>query len=87
VAADDRSILPPREDRRDEAELAEAALERVELVLADPSWVGRVRAEIVDGDLLDREGGEARGDAHALRSPDVASRGFVRLIRRKGPGR
>ena len=87
MATDDGPVLAAGEHRLDEAELADTPFEGVELFVADPSWVGGVRAEEVDGHLLDGEGGEARGDAHALRSPDVASRGLVRLIRRKGPGR
>ena len=63
VAADDRPVLPSRQDGLDEAELAEASLERVELVIADAARVGRVRAEVVDGDVLDGDGGHG-GPGH-----------------------
>jgi hypothetical protein len=64
VAADDRSIFTPGQNRLDEAELAQAALQSVEFLLSDPAWVGRVGAEEVDGDLLDG-GGEGRRRGHA----------------------
>jgi len=60
VAADDRSVLPASEHGLDEPELAQAPLQRVELVLADAPRVGRIWAEVVDGDLLDDERGERR---------------------------
>jgi hypothetical protein len=81
VAADDRVVLPAREDRLDEPELPEAALERVELVLADPAGVGGVRAELVDRDLLDCDRGRGR-DRYAVSS---LARAGVALTRRS-PG-
>jgi hypothetical protein len=65
VAADDRSVLTTGQDRLDEAELPHAPFERVELVLADPAGVGRIRTEIVDRDLVDGEGGERGRCGHA----------------------
>jgi hypothetical protein len=56
MAADDRPVLPPRQDRLDEAELAQAPLEGIELVVADPTWIGGVGPQLVDGDLLDGQG-------------------------------
>jgi hypothetical protein len=69
VAADHSPILATGEDRLHEAELAEAAFEGVELVLADPPRVGRVRSEIVDRDLFDGERGEGSQAGHASRPP------------------
>ena len=74
MAADDDPILPAGQNRLDEAELAQAPFERVELVLADPPRVGRVRTEIVDGYLLDDQLGEGGGEAHALRSTTESCR-------------
>jgi hypothetical protein len=48
VAADDDAVLPPCEDRLDEAKLSEAALEGVELRVADPPGVGGIGAEVVE---------------------------------------
>jgi hypothetical protein len=58
VATNDRSVFPPSEEGLDEAELAEAPLEGVELVVADPARVRRIRPKVVDRDLFDSEGGE-----------------------------
>ena len=55
VAADDDRVLPPCEDGLDEAPLAEAAGQRLELVLADSPGVRRVGTELVDRDLLDAQ--------------------------------
>jgi len=55
VAADDGPVLASGQHRLDEAELAEAALEGVELVVANPPWVGGIGAKLVDRDLLDDE--------------------------------
>lgn len=49
------------QDRLDEAELAQAPGERIELLFADPPRVHRVRPEVVDRDLLDGEGGDGLG--------------------------
>src|SRR5664280_3663040 len=65
VAADDRPILASGEHRLDEAELAKAALQRVELVVADPPRVCGVRPEVVDRDRVDGEGGERGRRGHA----------------------
>ena len=65
MTTDDGPVLAAREDGRDEAELAKAAFERVEFVIADPARVGRVRPEIVERDLLDDEGG-ACGRGHRV---------------------
>ena len=67
VAADDGAVLPSGHHRLDEAELAEAALEGVELLLADAPRVGGIGTQVVDGDLLDGEGGEG-GAGHADRT-------------------
>src|SRR5450759_4152619 len=55
VAADDGLIVAASEHRLDEPELAQAALKRVELVLADPPRVGGIGPEVVERDELDRE--------------------------------
>jgi len=55
MAADDRLILAADEHRLDEAELAEAPFEGVELVLADPAGVGRIGSQVVDRDHVYRE--------------------------------
>jgi len=60
MTADNGLVLLPSEHRLDEAELPEASFEGVELLVGDPPWVGRVRAELVDRDLVDRE--EGRGN-------------------------
>ena len=60
VAADDGRILPPCQNRLDEAELAQASGEGVELGLADAPRIGRIGAKKIDRDLFDREGGERR---------------------------
>jgi hypothetical protein len=62
VATDDGVVLFTRENRLDEPELPDASLQGVEFLVADPPGVGRVRAELVDGDLLD---GECRRAGHA----------------------
>ena len=72
VAADDGLIVAASEHRLDEPELAQAALKRVELVLADPARVGRIWVEVVDRDLINGEGGE-RGSGHAVRALRVLS--------------
>ncbi len=58
MAPDDGPILPSRQDRLDEAELAEAALQGVELVVRNASRVGRIGVEPIDRHLLDGEGGD-----------------------------
>ena len=65
VAADDGLVLAPGEDRLDEAELAEAAGQRFELSVADPTGIGGVRSQVLDRDLLD--GMRQRGDSHRHR--------------------
>jgi hypothetical protein len=68
MAADDGSVIPTGEDGLDEAELAQAALEGVEFVLADPAWVGRIRVEVVESDEFDCDGRErAQGSGHAVK--------------------
>jgi len=57
VSADDHAVLPAGDDGLDEAELAEAPLQGVELRVGDPAWVGWVWPELVDRDLLDGDGG------------------------------
>jgi hypothetical protein len=59
VTSDDGLVGPSRQHRLDEAELADAALEGVQLVLADPPRVRGVGAQLVDGNLLDGEGRES----------------------------
>ena len=56
MATDDRSVIPAGEHRLDEAELAQAPLERVELVLADPAGVGGIGVEWIDRNELDGDG-------------------------------
>jgi hypothetical protein len=58
VATYDGAILPARQDRLDEAELAQASGQGIELGLTDPPRIGRIRAKEIDRDLFDREGGE-----------------------------
>ena len=72
MPADDGPVLAAGQNRLDEAELADAPLEGVKFLLADPAWVGGVRAEEVDGDLLDREGAEGRA-GHAERTRAATS--------------
>ena len=64
MTADDSLVLLASEDRLDEAELAEAALQGVQLLVADPSRVGGIRTEEIDRDLLDDQGGQGSLDAH-----------------------
>src|SRR5450759_526312 len=64
VAADDSLILPSGEHGLDEPELAEAALQGIELVLADPARVGGIGVQRLDRDVLDGEGGEGRRAGH-----------------------
>jgi hypothetical protein len=66
VAADDGAVFAARQDRLDEAELPDAPLQGIELLVADPPGVGRIRTKFVDRDLLDGE--ESQG-GHA----DLAS--------------
>jgi len=73
VAADDGPILASREHRLDEAELPEAPLEGVELVLADPARVRRVWSEVVDQNVVDSEGRERGRCGHAVRVLRVLS--------------
>jgi len=77
VAADDGPILASGQDRLDEAELAQAPFECVELVLGDPPRIGRVRTKEVDGDVLNGEGGKRGRCGHArmaLRALSFGSR-------------
>jgi hypothetical protein len=76
VAANDCPILAAREHRLDEAELAQAPFERVELVLADATRVGGVRPEEVDGDLFD---GEGRGHGNRGHGSAPFLRGSARV--------
>jgi hypothetical protein len=78
-----RLILAQRQDRLggNEAELSEAPLECVELILADAPRVGRVRTQQVERDLFDDQRGTGGGEAHALRFTTALSRG-VRLTMR-----
>ena len=64
MAADDGPILASCKHRLDEAELAKASLECVELVFADPTGIGRVRTQQFELDLLDDQGGDSGGEAH-----------------------
>ena len=73
MAADDGPILASGEDRLDEAELAQAALEGVELVLADPARVGGIGPEVVDRDLA-RTSLASEMPCHPVRHP--AGRGW-----------
>jgi hypothetical protein len=70
VAADDRPVLAPGQDRLDEAELAEAPLKGVELGFVDPSGVRRVGPEVVERDVLD---GEAGGGRHRPDRPCIVA--------------
>ena len=56
MAADDRLILAPRQNRLDEAELAEAPLQGVEFILRDPTRVGGIGTQLVERDLRDAKG-------------------------------
>lgn len=80
MAADDGGVLPSGKDRLDEAELAEAALERVELILGDPPRVRRVRAQAVEWDLLlNRQVGG--GYTASPRIGASSARGFTGITR------
>ena len=74
VAADDDRVLAPGEDGLDEAPLADAAGQGLQLVLGDAPRVGGVGTELVDGDLLDGEGGPrpARHDSTAPAASSAA---------------
>jgi hypothetical protein len=61
VAADDDPV-PSGEDRLDEAELAEASGEGLQLILADPAGVGGIWRESLNRDVLDGQGRD--GDGH-----------------------
>jgi hypothetical protein len=80
VATDDDLIFPAGEHRLDKPELPQAPLQGVELIVADPSELGRIRPELVEGNLLDGENG-AEGDGHALRSPTSSERGVSLTMR------
>ena len=69
VTADDSPVVTAGEDRLDEAELAQAPLERVELLVADAPGVRRVGSEVVDRHLLDGEGAGSRG--HRMDPPCI----------------
>jgi hypothetical protein len=56
VSADDSLVFAARQDRLDEAELLQAACQRLDLRVGDASRVRRVRAEVVDRDFDDGEG-------------------------------
>ena len=56
VSTDDGSVITPRQDRLDEAELAQAPLEGVEFLLADPAGVGGIGVEWIDRNELDGDG-------------------------------
>jgi hypothetical protein len=77
VAADDGAVLTAGQDGLDEPELAEAALEGVEIVVADPARVGGIGSELVDRDLLDDEVGQGRSD-HAVSSLARAGDALIR---------
>ena len=74
MATDDDLIFPAGEHRLDKPELPQAPLQGVELIVADPSELGRIRPELVEGNLLDGENG-AEGEGHALCSPTSSERG------------
>ncbi len=56
MPADDGPILPPGNHRLHEPELAQAALQGVELLLADAPRVRGIGMQGLDGDLLDSQG-------------------------------
>jgi hypothetical protein len=58
VTPDDGAVISPRHHRLYEAELAEAAFEVAELLVRDPSRVGRIGMEGLERDLLNGEGSE-----------------------------
>ena len=60
VAADDGAVLPPGDDGVDQAELLDAARERLQLLVRDPARVGWVGTQVADGDVLDAEFGWGR---------------------------
>ena len=62
-----------REDRLDETELAQAAFEGVELVVADPPRVGGIGTEVVDRNLIDDEGRAGHRGGHAVFTRAAAS--------------
>ncbi|HEY5276227.1 MAG TPA: hypothetical protein VIK38_06780 [Coriobacteriia bacterium] len=72
MTTDHDAVILARYDRLDEAELAQAAFERAELVLADPAGVGGVEAEEVDRDLFDGDEAERRA-GHATYHAKLAS--------------
>jgi hypothetical protein len=55
MTADDRPVLAASQNRLNEAELAQAPRQRLELVVGDPTGVGGVGLELIDRDLLDGE--------------------------------
>jgi hypothetical protein len=64
--------------RLDEAELAQAALEGVELLLADPARVGRIRVELVDRNELDDMGARFHAPQSERRQPRSTTLGMSR---------
>ena len=54
MATDDRAVLPAGEDGCHEAKLANAPLQGVEFLLADPTRIAWVRTQEIDRDLLNR---------------------------------
>jgi hypothetical protein len=59
-------VIASSDHRLDEPELADAPLEGVKLIVADPPRVGGIRAELVDRGLL-----ASRGVSRHLRAPTV----------------
>jgi hypothetical protein len=55
MAADDRGVFPSSNDRVHEAKSLDAAGERLQLGVGDPSRVGRIGPQRVDRDVLDRD--------------------------------
>ena len=57
MAADHYLVIVSGDDRVHQPELLDAARERLQLLVRDPARVGRVRAKVVDRDVLDAEFG------------------------------
>jgi len=84
MATDDGAVLPAGENGLNKAEPAQAARQGFELMLADAPRVGRIGAQAIDRDIIDREGGKRLCASGAWKSAGawVQRKGCARNARR-----